>query len=207
MKDYQINSDNPFCFKGDCTNMKDLIILRSNLENMRDYASLGVFDNENDCLLAANKLLAPEAEIAKANQLEQCFSGLVMDYHELNQFNDDCYGNAIGWDVVNHQAVKLENGFTRIGVNYLHYKNFLEWWDNGTLINQFDVNEILATANHLEKPFSVSDFAIYKEQTHTMDLIANNKVDNQWIEVQVSLIYQLNQNNEVEAVGVTEHLL
>lgn len=76
--------------------MKDLIILRSNLENMRDYASLGVFDNEKDCLLAANKLLAPEAEIAKANQFEQCFSGLVMDYHELNQFNDDCYGNAIG---------------------------------------------------------------------------------------------------------------
>lgn len=75
------------------------------------------------------------------------------------------------------------------------------------MINQFDVNEILATANHLEKPFSVSDFAIYKEQTYTMDLIANNKVDNQWIEVQVSLIYQLNQNNEVEAVGVTEHLL
>ena len=59
--------------------MEKLIVLRSNLENMYNYASLGVFDNENDCLLAANKLLAPEAEIAKANQFEQCFSGLVMD--------------------------------------------------------------------------------------------------------------------------------
>lgn len=187
--------------------MKDLIILRSNLENMRDYASLGVFDNEKDCLLAANKLLNQVPDIAKTNQFEYSFSGLVMDYHKLNRVNEDCYSRGTGWDVLNHHAVLLENGFSRLSdAIYLRRGNFLESSSNLKVQRQFDISELLATANQFEKPYSVEDFKRYKFRVAEQTLIANDKFNDSWVTVQARIAYQINQYDEVQAVDVITDL-
>lgn len=202
-EDYQ-SLDSPFClfFKEEFL-MKKLYVLKSDMQNMFDYASLGVFDSEEACLTAANKLLKQDIATAVQNQNSNTFSGLVMDIHELNQANDDYYGKSIGWDVVNNQAVLFEPGIRVVGENFQCHNTFLiSKLGNKSIVDKFDINKVLATANALEKPFAVNDFKKEKCLSYPETMIAKNYADNCWYELLVRVVYRLSKLGQVQAVDI-----